>query len=50
MGTVMLDEVSHALLQDFVRRPLAEREHVLDSVTLFFVDTTALNADSVDGE
>ena len=50
MGTIMLYEITHALLQNLVRHPLAQREHVLDGVMLFLVEPTALNANSVDGE
>ena len=50
MGTIMLYEITHALLQNLVRHPLAQREHVLDGVMLFLVESTALNANSVDDE
>lgn len=50
MRSIMLDQIRHALLQYLVRRALAERKHMLDSVSLLLVEPTAFDADCVHDE
>ena len=47
VGSIVLDEVHHALLENLVCHLLGEREDVLDGVALLLVEPTALHANSV---
>lgn len=47
MGPVMFDQMLHSMFQDLIRRPLAQREHMLGRVNLFLVDTPAFYADGI---
>ena len=47
MGPVMFDQMLHSMFQDLIRRPLAQREHMLGRVNLFLVDTATFYANGI---